>query len=142
MAAPERPTALLVNDEPSQIRLISAVLEKAGIRTRCCAGVEEALASLHSDSDVDLIVTDLHMPGIDGWRFCQLLRSPDFAQFNRLPILVVSATFSGSDADIVADLRALRDLGVTAIDVEVEGPDADETLVNMRRFKDTIFAKV
>jgi probable F420-dependent oxidoreductase len=50
--------------------------------------------------------------------------------------------FSGSDADIVADLRALRDLGVTAIDVEVEGHDADETLANMRQFKDTIFAKV
>ena len=39
------------------------------------------------------------MPGIDGWRFCQLLRSPDYAQFNRVPILVVSATFSGSDAE-------------------------------------------
>jgi hypothetical protein len=36
----------------------------------------------------------------------------------------------------------LRDLGVTAIDVEVEGHDADETLANMRRFKDTIFARV
>jgi probable F420-dependent oxidoreductase len=50
--------------------------------------------------------------------------------------------FSGSTADIVSDLRALRDLGVTAIDVEVEGHDADETLANMRRFKDTIFARV
>jgi probable F420-dependent oxidoreductase len=49
--------------------------------------------------------------------------------------------FSGSVEDIVADLRGLRDLGVTAIDVEVEGQDADETLANMRRFKDTIFAR-
>ncbi len=50
--------------------------------------------------------------------------------------------FSGSVADVVADLRALRDLGVSAIDVEVEGPDADATLANMRRFKDTIFARM
>jgi probable F420-dependent oxidoreductase len=50
--------------------------------------------------------------------------------------------FSGSIEDIVADLRGLRDLGVTAIDVEVEGHDADETLTNMRRFKETIFARV
>jgi probable F420-dependent oxidoreductase len=50
--------------------------------------------------------------------------------------------FSGSIEDIVADLRGLRDLGVTAIDVEVEGHDADETLANMRRFKETIFARV
>ena len=49
--------------------------------------------------------------------------------------------FSGSVSDVVGDLRALRDLGVTAIDVEVEGHDADETLANMRRFKDGIFAR-
>jgi probable F420-dependent oxidoreductase len=50
--------------------------------------------------------------------------------------------FSGSTADVVADLRALRDLGVNAIDVEVEGPHADATLANMRRFKETIFAQL
>ena len=50
--------------------------------------------------------------------------------------------FSGSDADIIADLRALRDLGVTAIDVEVEGHDEAATIANMRRFKQTIFDRV
>jgi probable F420-dependent oxidoreductase len=50
--------------------------------------------------------------------------------------------FSGSDADIVGDLRALRDLGVTAIDVEVEGHDEAATIANMRRFKETIFARI
>ncbi len=99
MTSPQPPTALVVNDDPSQLRLISAVLEKAGIHTRTCAGVEEALTSLHADAAVALIVTDLHMPGIDGWQFCQLLRSPDYARFNRVPILVVSATFSGRDAE-------------------------------------------
>jgi probable F420-dependent oxidoreductase len=48
--------------------------------------------------------------------------------------------FSGSDADIVGDLRALGELGVSAIDVEVEGPDEAATLANMRRFRETIFA--
>lgn len=50
--------------------------------------------------------------------------------------------FSGSDADIIGDLRALRDLGVTAIDAEVEGPDEDATLANMRTFRDSIFARM
>ena len=50
--------------------------------------------------------------------------------------------FSGGTADIVADLRALRDLGVTAIDVEVEGHDEAATIANMRQFKETIFARV
>jgi alkanesulfonate monooxygenase SsuD/methylene tetrahydromethanopterin reductase-like flavin-dependent oxidoreductase (luciferase family) len=50
--------------------------------------------------------------------------------------------FSGSDADIIGDLRALRELGVTAIDVEVEGHDEAATIANMRRFKETIFARL
>jgi probable F420-dependent oxidoreductase len=50
--------------------------------------------------------------------------------------------FSGSDSAIVSDLRALRDLGVAAIDVEVEGEDEAATLANMRHFKETIFARV
>jgi alkanesulfonate monooxygenase SsuD/methylene tetrahydromethanopterin reductase-like flavin-dependent oxidoreductase (luciferase family) len=50
--------------------------------------------------------------------------------------------FSGSDADIVGDLRALRDLGVTAIDVEVEGHDEAATIANMRRFKEMLFARL
>ena len=50
--------------------------------------------------------------------------------------------FSGSDADIVDDLRALRDLGVTAIDVEVEGNDEAATIANMQRFRATIFVRI
>ena len=50
--------------------------------------------------------------------------------------------FSGSVADIVSDLRGLRDLGVTAIDVEVEGLDADATIANMRSFKEAIFERM
>jgi probable F420-dependent oxidoreductase len=50
--------------------------------------------------------------------------------------------FSGSVGNIVADLRGLRDLGVSAIDVEVEGHDADSTIANMRGFKEAIFERV
>jgi PAS domain S-box-containing protein len=109
ISTPEEPTALIVNDDPSQLRLIRAVLEKSGMRTWGCSGAEEALDALSIDPAVDLIVTDLHMPGIDGWRFCQLLRSPDFAPFNAIPILVVSATFSGRDAEQLS-----LDLGASA----------------------------
>lgn len=95
-----RPVALIVNDDPSQLRLSAVVLEKGGFATRTCASAEEALALLAESPAVDLIVTDLHMPGIDGWRFCRLLRSPEFRACNHIPILVVSATFSGSDAEL------------------------------------------
>lgn len=97
-----RPVALIVNDDPSQLRLNAVVLEKAGFATRGCLGADDALGVLRERPPIDLVVTDLHMPGIDGWRFCRLLRSAELAEYNATPILVVSATFSGRDAEALS----------------------------------------
>ena len=50
--------------------------------------------------------------------------------------------FSGSDADVTADLRALRDLGVTAIDIDFGRPSAAEVIAEMRRFRAEIIEKI
>jgi probable F420-dependent oxidoreductase len=50
--------------------------------------------------------------------------------------------FSGTDADIVADLRALRALGVAAIDIDFECLEADDSIAEMRRFKDKVLSRV
>jgi len=49
---------------------------------------------------------------------------------------------SGDDAAIAADLRALRDLGVIAIDFNFDGATADAVIANMRRFREAVLAKV
>jgi alkanesulfonate monooxygenase SsuD/methylene tetrahydromethanopterin reductase-like flavin-dependent oxidoreductase (luciferase family) len=48
--------------------------------------------------------------------------------------------FSGSNADIIADLRALRDLGVGAVDIDFERSDPEESVAEMRRFKEQVIA--
>ena len=50
--------------------------------------------------------------------------------------------FSGGTADIIDDLRALRDLGVGAVDIDFERPDAAASLAEMRRFKETVLDRV
>jgi probable F420-dependent oxidoreductase len=51
--------------------------------------------------------------------------------------------FSGSEADIVADFRALKDIGVTAIDIDFGGrPGAAATLAEMRRFRSVVIEKI
>jgi probable F420-dependent oxidoreductase len=50
--------------------------------------------------------------------------------------------FSGSAADIVADLRAMRELGVEALDFSFPGPTADAVLASMRQFHDGVVAKI
>jgi PAS domain S-box-containing protein len=100
-------TALVVNDDAAQLRLISRVLERDGFHAVSSLSAEEALRHLSQSGAVDVIVTDLYMPGIDGWRFCRLLRSSAYAAFNGIPIIVVSATFTGAEAEeLTAQLGA------------------------------------
>lgn len=101
---------LVINDDPIQLKSTSSILEGTGHAVRSYLDASEALAGLTGrDAGVDLFVVDLHMPGIDGWKLCRLLRSPDFPQFNQTPILIVSATFSGDDVE-----RITRELGADA----------------------------
>jgi len=98
---------VVVNDTRTQLRLISLILERAGFAASSFSSATEALTAMGEDGAPDLIVTDLHMPEIDGWRFCRLLKTPEYAALNGVPIIVVSATFSGIEAgEITTELGA------------------------------------
>ena len=45
-------------------------------------------------------------------------------------------------ADYAADMKALEELGVGAVDVRLFGATAQETVDNMRRFRDEVMAQV
>jgi probable F420-dependent oxidoreductase len=49
---------------------------------------------------------------------------------------------SGANAAIAGDLRALRDLGVLAVDFSFGGDTADAVLANMRRLREDVLAKL
>jgi probable F420-dependent oxidoreductase len=50
--------------------------------------------------------------------------------------------FSGSDADIVADLKALQELGVAAVDFDFEMADTELSLREMRRFREKVLTRI
>ncbi len=106
----KRPKIVVVNDDPVQLKLLGATLAKENWEAHLFTGAEatlEAMSKLDSCCLPDLIISDLHMPGIDGWHFCRLLRSPEFLGFNKVPILVTSATYAGADiANISSGLGA------------------------------------
>ncbi|MFP4193137.1 MAG: response regulator, partial [Candidatus Hydrogenedentota bacterium] len=97
-----RAIAIVVNDDPTQLDVLAGLTRKAGLEPRPFTEAEEALRAMDAGAPPDIVVTDLYMPGIDGWRFCHLLRSPEYAAFNNVPILVVSATFAGEEPRRIA----------------------------------------
>ncbi|MFN2268994.1 MAG: response regulator, partial [Desulfonatronovibrio sp.] len=85
----------VVNDDPTQVAYLLWLLKNNGFNVRGFQGAEETLKVLSTKEIPDLIVTDLNMPGMDGWRFCRAIRSHAHNHLNHIPILVVSATFAG-----------------------------------------------
>ena len=101
-----QPLTVVVNDDPTQLEILCGLALKAGLRPLPFTRAEEALRAINS-SPPDLIVTDVYMPDLDGWRFCRLLRSPEYKFCNEIPILIVSATFAGDHPErIAADIGA------------------------------------
>ena len=83
-----QPTILIVENEVSNRILIERVLSTRGYRCISASNGQEALDLLDHEQ-VDLILTDLSMPVLDGYRTTQLIRArPGMEQ---VPIVAVTA---------------------------------------------------
>lgn len=65
MTVEERPRILIVDDEPNQLVTISRILTRQGLEVLTADNGEQALDLLRHES-VDLMITDLNMPVMDG----------------------------------------------------------------------------
>jgi CheY-like chemotaxis protein len=65
---------LAVDDEPGLRRAIELVLRREGHAVRSVASGEAALAQLEAES-FDLVLSDLGMPGMDGWELAARVRA-------------------------------------------------------------------
>jgi len=59
-------TILVVDDDPTQRRLLQAALERHGFRTRLAPDGQTALVALDAHEDIRLMLLDLVMPGKQG----------------------------------------------------------------------------
>ena len=91
-ARPAQRTVLVADDSITTRSLLRSVLEGGGYRVRTVADGEEALRLLHNES-VDLVVSDVRMPRLDGYSLVSRLREDP--RTARLPIVL----FSGADSD-------------------------------------------
>ena len=79
-------TILIVDDEKNYLTILSAVLEDEGFEVLTALGGREAL-ELHKTSDLDLILTDMKMPEMDGIELLEHIKSVD----SDLPVIMMTA---------------------------------------------------
>jgi CheY-like chemotaxis protein len=68
-------TVLVVEDDPIVLELARALLERQGYRVLVAADGAKALATSESEARIDLLITDVVMPGMNGRELAERLRA-------------------------------------------------------------------
>jgi CheY-like chemotaxis protein len=79
---------LVVDDDQDSLEVLSKYMEKAGYETVRAANGWEALIKL-DQNDIDLVLLDLTMPGMDGATLLRILRNDN--RRRSLPVVLVTA---------------------------------------------------
>jgi diguanylate cyclase (GGDEF)-like protein len=98
------PKVLLVDDDPSSLRLMDHFLTRAGYQVRSVRDASAALAAVDDDCP-HYLVTDWLMPGMNGLELCRQVRKLDLPHY----VCVLIVTAKSETADMVEGLRAGAD---------------------------------
>jgi len=85
---------MIVDDIPTNLRLLSAILTRAGYQVRPVRDGQTAV-NIAFAQPPDLILLDVMMPGIDGYEVCRLLKEDE--RTRDVPIIFISALNSVKD---------------------------------------------
>ncbi|MBI3024448.1 MAG: response regulator, partial [Candidatus Tectomicrobia bacterium] len=80
---------LVAEDSPTQAEHIRLLLEKEGYRVILAANGREGLEKVHRERP-DLIISDIVMPEVDGYAFCQAVKSNEATK--RIPVVLLTGS--------------------------------------------------
>jgi signal transduction histidine kinase/ActR/RegA family two-component response regulator len=87
----DRSTILIVDDEPDTRELMQRIIEGRGATVVSAGSAAEALEILAAGVPVDLMVSDIAMPGTDGYALIRQIRESE-RERGRRPLAAIAAT--------------------------------------------------
>ena len=115
MSTSEKQTILLVDDEPSNILLVSTNLSDK-YKIKAATSGQKALEIAKKDPEIDLVLLDIMMPEMDGFETCERLKSdPTTAH---IPVIFLTGKDSVNDRSKGLSLGA-RDFIEKPIDMDM-----------------------
>ena len=87
-----RARVLIAEDEENLRRLVAYYLAQEGMEVVEAGDGEQALRLFEEDPDFSLLITDIMMPGLDGYQLCRAVR-----EHSQLPVLMLTAKDTEQD---------------------------------------------
>lgn len=92
---------MLIDDDESLLDVLAMTLEDEGYRVSAARDGDQGFA-LYESGDADLIVSDINMPGVDGFQLCRKLRDAG----DPVPIVLLTSRDNEVDEALGLDLGA------------------------------------
>jgi len=99
----EKKRILLVDDEEDLRKILKFRLEATGYDVSEAADGQEGLNKARSDSP-DLIILDLMLPKIDGFKICRMLKFDE--KYKHIPVIMFTARAQEKDKEIGKEMGA------------------------------------
>ena len=106
---------IIVDDEPSVVKIVTQFLKRKGYRTKGFFNAPDLFKYLSDNENPDLIILDLMMPDMDGFEVCKKLKEKD--RFSAIPVIILSG--KGQEIDKIFGL----DMGADDYIVKPFSPD-------------------
>lgn len=87
---------LIVDDSKTVRNLVAFIMKKEGFKVTMAEDGLDGLEKLYSSESVDLVISDVNMPRMDGFTFIKTVREQE--AYRDLPIVVLST--EGQEQDI------------------------------------------
>jgi two-component system chemotaxis response regulator CheY len=89
-------TILVVDDSPTVVKFVSFSLRNRGFNVlTACDGMDAIEKMSNHSASVDLIITDLNMPNVDGYEFISTMRRN--SKYENIPIIILSSEEDETD---------------------------------------------
>lgn len=86
----DSPRVLVIDDDPSQLTMISEQLKSRGLTCTACEDPYSALDVIEKNT-FDIILSDIQMPGFNGFEIVKRVRSGNFPNAKTIPVIALSA---------------------------------------------------
>ncbi len=80
---------LIAEDDPVSLKVLETILKKLGNELITATNGREAIEALNRESQIDLIISDIMMPEIDGFGLLKFVKSKN--KFNKIPVILATA---------------------------------------------------
>jgi len=100
-----RGRVLVVDDEPDLVRVLEFGLKASGYTVEVASDGQEGLKKAR-EIKPDVILLDLMLPKLDGYKVCRLLKFDD--RFKHIPIIILSARTQEGDQTLALEMGANR----------------------------------